>query len=564
MLTWSINSRSILRIPIIVAVLAALAGPAVQPALADHETQGGMYEENWYISVQFLYQFQWDEPWEADLDTVEVVEGSYDRIVVRNQDTGAELEAVGAVGAEPEDVLQSVISTRIDSAGAEVLEEDQGADYVSATVAYKEPDGPVEEYIESSEALGGEGNPDGTLTVMVRAPEGELEETLEDVQATFIRDLGLLGPMLLGGPEATQSTSGRDRDDEDEDETPRRDGGDTGVDGNTYESPTYGYILEWDEDLWTVDEERTASETRDVLFLEYVDGGFLIVEGYEGYDGDADDCLEGSSDEILDTDNVANVEPLENEEGEVLEGESDGVVFAAYSFELGDTPAIAYFDCQTLVEDEAVLAFSFVAPESEAADATDAFVDIQESLEIPNARSTRRTPRGGDRAETPETVEDETPTPRASRASRSYVSDDYEWSVTWNSRDWSIGDESDRDDGYELRLNSDLSTIDFFVYEVYEGDALSCVEDQADRIETGTFDEFEAIEEADGDEEFASAVYFVAFESGGELVEVQAYLECRTLVPDETVLYVILITAPEDYDDEFELAQEVLDTIETP
>jgi hypothetical protein len=160
---------------------------------------------------------------------------------------------------------------------------------------------------------------------------------------------------------------------------------------------------------------------------------------------------------------------------------------------------------------------------------------------------------------------DETPTPRASQSGESYVSEENGWSVEWDEADWSMGDEPDPDGDYELRLNSDFSTIDFTVYDDYDGDAMDCMDDQVSRIETGTFDEVEAIEEISGDDELASTVYFVAFEnSDGDDVEVQTYLECRTLVPGETVLNVFLITAPEDYDDEIELLEDVLDTIETP
>ncbi len=555
--TW--RSRRILRLSAVVAMLTTLLGPAAGPALADHQTRDGMYEENWYISVQFAYQFQWEAPWEADLDAVEVVPGAYDRIVVRNEETGAELEAVGAVGAEPASVLDSVVESRVGDLGAEVIDQDEGDGFVSATVAYEGEDGPVEEYLESGLAVGMEGNPDGALTIMVRAPEGELDATLEDVQETFVRDLGILGPMLVGVPAGSQST-GRDRDDDptleaDEDETPESGGDDAGVDGNTYESPTYGYTLEWDEDLWTVDEERTASEDRDVLYLDYTDGGFLIVEGYEDYDGDPEDCLEGSSAEILESGEVDDVAPLEDEVGDVIEGDDDDVFFAAYTLEIGPDTAVAYFDCRTLVEDEAVLAFSLLVPEEAVEDAVDAFLDVRDSLELADQGD------GRDDDETPE-PEDETP---AARGGDSYVSDEYGWSVEWDPRDWAMGDAPGRDDDYELRLNSDLSTIDFTVYDDYAGDAAACMDDQANRIETGTFEDFKVIEEPDGDDELSSAVYFVSFEnSDGELVEVQTYLECRILVPGETVLSIFLITAPEDYDDEIELAQEVLDTIEVP
>ncbi|MGI8643361.1 MAG: hypothetical protein ACR2LS_04520 [Thermomicrobiales bacterium] len=165
----------------------------------------------------------------------------------------------------------------------------------------------------------------------------------------------------------------------------------------------------------------------------------------------------------------------------------------------------------------------------------------------------------------PRLRDDETPTPRASRFTESYVSEENGWSVEWDAADWSMGEEPGRGDDYEPRLNSELSSLDSTVYDDYDGDALACMDDQISRIETGTFDEVEEIEELSGDEELASAVYYVAFDnSDGDLVEIQTYVECRTLVRGETVLNVFLITPPEDYDDEIEIVKDVLDAIEMP
>lgn len=161
-----------------------------------------------------------------------------------------------------------------------------------------------------------------------------------------------------------------------------------GVDGNTYVSPNFGYELEWDEDDWEVDEED--SNGRDFLVLLESDGTSLVyVEGYEGYDGDPDDCLDGSSAEILDADVISDVEPLEDEDGEEIAGEDDGVVFAAYSYvyesEDGDEQdRVSYFTCQTLVEDEAVLAFSFVGIFDAFEDDLPVWEDLMAALVLPD------------------------------------------------------------------------------------------------------------------------------------------------------------------------------------
>jgi eukaryotic-like serine/threonine-protein kinase len=160
-----------------------------------------------------------------------------------------------------------------------------------------------------------------------------------------------------------------------------------GVDGNTYVSPTYGYELEWDEDVWRVEDE--ASDERDFLMLFAVDETSLVyVEGYEAYDGDPEECLEGSAEEILGQDGVSDDEPLEDEDGDAIAGDEDGVFFAAYSYvqetDDGTQDLVGYFTCQTLIEGEAVVAFSFVGLLDDFEDDLPVWQELMEGLVLPD------------------------------------------------------------------------------------------------------------------------------------------------------------------------------------
>lgn len=178
--------------------------------------------------------------------------------------------------------------------------------------------------------------------------------------------LALLRPVNLAVPLIEEACDcsvdqrrGRDAEPTDE---PASDG--ENVDGNTYTSPTFGYRLEWDDEAWDVEDEGQDlyAEGRDTIQLFETDRtSYLIVEGFEGYDGDPDACLEGSVDEVGGED----LEPLEDEDGEVIAGAEDGRAFAAYSF---TTPTddevserVAYVECQTLDEGESVVVFTHVA-----------------------------------------------------------------------------------------------------------------------------------------------------------------------------------------------------------
>jgi outer membrane protein assembly factor BamB len=160
------------------------------------------------------------------------------------------------------------------------------------------------------------------------------------------------------------------------------------VDGNIYISPNFGYELEWDEDVWEVDDEQ--SNRRDFLSLVETDGTSLVyVEGYEEYNGDPEDCLAGSSDEILNLDGVSDAKLLEDENGDAVEGDDNGVFFVGYSFVLdtdnGPQDEAGYFTCQTLVEGEAVLAFSFVGALDQFEDDLPVWTDLIAGLTLPDA-----------------------------------------------------------------------------------------------------------------------------------------------------------------------------------
>lgn len=192
--------------------------------------------------------------------------------------------------------------------------------------------------------------------------DGEATPDAEDAAGDDVDDGEADDGEADDGEEATEAASDQaateaasDQAEEDEEES-----GAGGIDGNTYTSPSFGYTLEWDEDLWSVDEETEGPPDRDTLVLDYADGGFVFIEGYEDYDGDPAACLEESTAELLEDSAVENSAPLEDEDGEEVGGEEDGVVFAGYAVETESGAFSAYLDCRAIVEGEAVLAFTLV------------------------------------------------------------------------------------------------------------------------------------------------------------------------------------------------------------
>ncbi|MDQ2682650.1 MAG: neutral zinc metallopeptidase [Chloroflexota bacterium] len=143
-------------------------------------------------------------------------------------------------------------------------------------------------------------------------------------------------------------------------------GGETGVDGAAYTSPTFGYSLEWDEEIWTVTDEYTETGY-DFLQLSS-DGANLYVEGVYFYQGDPDACLEGEQRALADDIGADALDPLLDDDGQPIGDSDNGWAYGLFSYPVSDDndefENVVYLECQTLVPDSSVLILTgFVDPD---------------------------------------------------------------------------------------------------------------------------------------------------------------------------------------------------------
>lgn len=191
-------------------IAAVLLGQSLT-ARADHETQAGLYTETHYIGVQFLYELQWDAPWEADEVFIASEVGEYDRLYVYGLD--AKVSVVHNFGDDLDEEMET--ATELISGGNpgfEVVERGEGVDelglpYVSATIAFdsNDPDDfegeliPWIGYIEVGVAYTNDLD-EGIRVLSLEAPAEALSEVYREVQATFVPNQGMTGPFFAGQP----------------------------------------------------------------------------------------------------------------------------------------------------------------------------------------------------------------------------------------------------------------------------------------------------------------------------------------------------------------------------
>jgi uncharacterized protein len=159
-----------------------------------------------------------------------------------------------------------------------------------------------------------------------------------------------------------------------------------GVDGNSYESPTYGWTISWDE-TWVVEAEDEDEETGDLL--ELTDNlSFVYFESYAGYDGDPEACIDDEQEYLSSLDGFSNVELATDSNGDPVRGSDATGAYAVFTFDLeledGTTVnAVEYNDCRTLVEDEAILEISQITLKDAYNDAVQPLQDLLANLAMP-------------------------------------------------------------------------------------------------------------------------------------------------------------------------------------
>ncbi len=156
----------------------------------------------------------------------------------------------------------------------------------------------------------------------------------------------------------------------------------SGIENNSYTSPTYGFSIEWDDNVWTANPDaeliNNGEVGQDRLNIEHIEDGELYsgfyIEAKTDYEGDVTECISAEADLFFDDTALLDLEPYVDDLGDPIAGESnaDGefaTFFGTYEDDAGETyELIWYLECQTLEEGESVATFSLFAGEADYED----------------------------------------------------------------------------------------------------------------------------------------------------------------------------------------------------
>ena len=195
--------------------------------------------------------------------------------------------------------------------------------------------------------------------------------------ATLIRD-DELTPNIFSDSSAANTA---DRD--------NREAAESGIDGNEYVSPTYGFAVEWDDEVWTVaaDEELISEIPNDLaldrLVLE-TDIASLYIEGrIDDTGGDMVACLDVELDLLRENDEISNLEVLRNAHRHPVAGKTANGSFTAVSFTMDDTNLTGYFECRPIDKGESVLVITLITKASDFEDAVPDMEAVTGTIAIP-------------------------------------------------------------------------------------------------------------------------------------------------------------------------------------
>ncbi len=164
----------------------------------------------------------------------------------------------------------------------------------------------------------------------------------------------------------------------------------------SYQSPTYGYGIRWDTDVWSMDEEAVlvadGPAVVDQVRLVKSSGGALHVVGAAlGY-ADAVSCIDAEADLLGAAAGVSSVVPLVQNDGQALAGEVDGIAYAGfqltYTPETGAALDLMHFiECRLLPGSNASLVFALATTPDQFERDMAAAGAVNETLAFPLAQT---------------------------------------------------------------------------------------------------------------------------------------------------------------------------------
>jgi hypothetical protein len=348
---------------------------------------------------------------------------------------------------------------------------------------------------------------------------------------------------------------------------------DNGLTGaNSYESPTYGYTVEWEDPWYALEDQTTVSDTGDTLALFSDDFGARVDVYSFAANGRTPQDFAASYLDFL----------KENHDNVVVQTDSsDSKDAPAYlvSYDLdADTTIDDYFEVQQ-VDDALILTevrgaqnMGLILAAAVSVDVTlngdsllASFASTDEPTPEPTEEPTQEANTGNNKSGRTTTKDKQGKT---SSNLETYESATFGSTFDYDPEIWTVGDNltADENDGRDSVIleNEDIPARVYVEnYDDFNGKAAACI-DAASGEAVGDIDKADLLQDETGDDLEGSSrgktwvAYAFESDSGDALA---AYIECRALPNSAGVFVFTLITTEDAFQDAYNAGLDILDTV---
>lgn len=263
----------------------------------------------------------------------------------------------------------------------------------------------------------------------------------------------------------TGNTTDEDAEESEEESTP------PAQSEGSYTAPIYGYSVEYDPAVWTLDVEIQEGRVDGVRL--YSDDSTYTIWAWDAYGNDPLLCLDGEVDYYsTQVENISNWEPALDSNGEPLRHESDnlawGVFNLTYTSSDGRSSSLTdYISCEPIPGQDAVLIVLLSSNPDTYNTELDHALDVLDTLQFADMTDT-----AGGEDSVVETTDMEINT---NLAGSLYTSPNYGFTAEIP-LEWHILDETVDGSDERLVLGNGTSIVTLWATEEYAGDLAGCVD----------------------------------------------------------------------------------------
>lgn len=259
-----------------------------------------------------------------------------------------------------------------------------------------------------------------------------------------------------------------------DDDSGSRQQGDAAQPEGTYTGPVYGYSIEYDTDVWTLDAEMHEGTVDGVRLVS--DNSTYTIWAWDAYGNDPLACLEGEvgyySTEL---DTISDWEPALDANGDPLRYESENLAWGVYNLNYTTsrgttTPLVDYISCEPIPGQDAVLIVLLSSNPDAYNIELDNALDVLDTLQFSDA---------GDASTGEDPVDTTGMEIDTNLAGSVYTSPTYGFTAEIP-LEWHILDESMDGGDERLVVGNGTSIVTLWATDQYAGDLAGCVDFAAD------------------------------------------------------------------------------------